>query len=26
MAEDLVGRDPSITQFHCPPMMIADVH
>ena len=26
MAEDVVGRDPSITQFHCPPMMIADVH
>lgn len=26
MAEDVVGREPSITQFHCPPMMIADVH
>ncbi|MDQ1399404.1 MAG: lactate racemase, partial [Acidimicrobiaceae bacterium] len=26
MAEDIVGRDPSITHFHCPPMMIADVH
>jgi hypothetical protein len=26
MAEDVVGRDPTITQFHCPPMMIADVH
>jgi lactate racemase len=26
MSEDIVGRDPSITQFHCPPMMIADVH
>jgi hypothetical protein len=26
MAEDVVGRDPSITQFHAPPMMIADVH
>ena len=26
MASDTVGRDPSITHFHCPPMMIADVH
>ena len=26
MATDIVGRDPSITHFHCPPMMIADVH
>jgi lactate racemase len=26
MAEDVVGRDPTVTQFHCPPMMIADVH
>jgi hypothetical protein len=26
MAEDVVGRDPSITHFHCPPMGIADVH
>jgi len=25
MAEDVVGREPSVTQFHCPPMMIADV-
>jgi hypothetical protein len=25
MAEDVVGRDPTITHFHCPPMMIADV-
>jgi hypothetical protein len=25
MAEDIVGRDPSITHFHCPPMAIADV-
>ena len=26
MATDVVGRDPSITHFHCPPMAIADVH
>jgi hypothetical protein len=26
MATDVVGRDPSITHFHCPPMMMADVH
>src|SRR5713101_5988903 len=25
MAEDTVGRDPSVTHFHCPPMMLADV-
>jgi hypothetical protein len=25
MAEDVVGRDPSVTHFHCPPMMLADV-
>ncbi|HSS10298.1 MAG TPA: transcriptional regulator, partial [Acidimicrobiales bacterium] len=25
MAEDVVGRDPSITHFHCPPMMLCDV-
>jgi hypothetical protein len=25
MAEDVVGRDPTITHFHCPPMMICDV-
>jgi lactate racemase len=25
MAEDVVGRDPTITHFHCPPMAIADV-
>ena len=25
MAEDVVGRDPSVTHFHCPPMMICDV-
>lgn len=26
MAEDVVGRDPTVTHFHCPPIMIADVH
>jgi hypothetical protein len=26
MASDVVGNDPTITHFHCPPMMIADVH
>jgi lactate racemase len=25
MAEDVVGPDPSIVHFHCPPMAIADV-
>ncbi|MGH9121067.1 MAG: lactate racemase domain-containing protein [Acidimicrobiales bacterium] len=25
MAGDTVGRDPTITHFHCPPIMIADV-
>jgi hypothetical protein len=25
MAEDVVGRDPTITHFHCPPMAMADV-
>jgi hypothetical protein len=25
MAEDVVGRDPSITHLHAPPLMIADV-
>ena len=26
MAEDQVGRDPRITYFRCPPIMLADVH
>ena len=26
MAEDQVGRDPSVTYFHCPPVMLANVH
>jgi hypothetical protein len=26
MASDTVGPAPSITHFHCPPIMIADVH
>ena len=26
MAEDIVGRDPSITHLHAPPLMIADVN
>jgi len=26
MAEDQVGRDPTITYFHCPPIMLANVH
>ena len=26
MASDTVGRDPTITHLHCPPIMIADVH
>ena len=25
MAEDVVGPQPSITHFHCPPIMVADV-
>jgi hypothetical protein len=25
MAEDVVGRDPSITHFHSPPLLMADV-
>ncbi len=25
MASDVVGRDPSISHFHCPPVMMADV-
>jgi hypothetical protein len=25
MAADVVGRDPSISHFHCPPIMMADV-
>ena len=25
MAEDVVGRDPSITHLHCPPLVMADV-
>ena len=25
MAEDQVGRDPTITYFHCPPVMLANV-
>ena len=25
MASDTVGREPTITHFHCPPIMIADV-
>jgi len=25
MATDVVGRDPTITHFHCPPIMLADV-
>ena len=25
MAEDVVGRDPSITHLHCPPLLMADV-
>jgi hypothetical protein len=25
MAEDVVGRDPSITHFHAPPILLADV-
>jgi hypothetical protein len=26
MASDTVGGDPTITHFHCPPIMLADVH
>jgi lactate racemase len=26
MAEDQVGRDPSVTYFRCPPVMLANVH
>ena len=26
MAEDQVGRDPTITYFRCPPVMLANVH
>ena len=26
MAKDTVGSSPSITYFHAPPVMIADVH
>ena len=25
MAEDVVGRDPTITHFHVPPVLLADV-
>jgi hypothetical protein len=25
MAEDVVGPDPSVTHFHCPPLLMADV-
>jgi lactate racemase len=25
MAEDTVGREPTITHFHCPPLLMADV-
>jgi hypothetical protein len=25
MAEDVVGRDPSITHFHAPPILLAEV-
>jgi hypothetical protein len=25
MAEDVVGRDPSVTHLHCPPLLLADV-
>jgi hypothetical protein len=25
MAEDVVGRDPSVTHLHCPPLLVADV-
>jgi hypothetical protein len=25
MAEDVVGRSPSITHFHSPPLLMADV-
>jgi hypothetical protein len=26
MAEDVVGREPTITYFRCPPLMLANVH
>jgi hypothetical protein len=26
MASDTVGRDPTISHLHCPPIMMADVH
>jgi len=26
MASDVVGRHPTISHFHCPPIMLADVH
>jgi hypothetical protein len=25
MAEDVVGRDPTVTHLHCPPLLLADV-
>jgi hypothetical protein len=25
MASDVVGRHPTITHFHCPPILMADV-
>jgi hypothetical protein len=25
MAEDVVGRDPTVTHLHCPPILMADV-
>jgi lactate racemase len=25
MAEDVVGRDPTVTHIHCPPLLLADV-
>jgi len=25
MATDVVGRDPSVTHLHCPPLLMADV-
>jgi hypothetical protein len=26
VAEDVVGRDPTVTHRHAPPLLIADVH
>jgi hypothetical protein len=26
MAEQVVGRDPSVTHFHCPPLFYAEVN